>query len=366
MEPGAAASHALGGLSRRWHSDSIQGRPPQVFNRRMTAAIEEIRLAAPATTLERIVDGGRPLVLRGLCRDWPIVQLALESDTAFAKGLIGYDNGTPVDALLMPPGEGGIVGYNAHMDGFNYRHFRVSISQVLQRLAAYSLHDDAPGLAMQSALISGSLPDLLKTHSIAFLDPAVRPRLWMGNRVTTPAHYDSSHNLAVVACGRRRFTLFPPDQISNLYVGPIDFAPTVAAISLPRLDAVQDPRYPRLKDAMAHAQVAELEPGDAIYIPPVWWHHVESLEQLNALVNYWWRPAAFPGHVTEPGVNALLHCILAFRSLPRAERDAWKVVLDHYVFNDEEPAAHIPASRRGVLGPLTPEVVARLKELIAK
>jgi hypothetical protein len=332
----------------------------------MPAAIEELRPTGPAITLEGIVDGARPIVLRGLCRDWPLVKLALQSDTAFAQGLVAHDNGTPVDALLMPPDAHGVVGYNAAMDGFNYKHFRVSVTQVLQRLASYSRQDDIPGLAMQSALIQTSLPGLLESHSIPFLDPAIQPRLWMGNRVTTPAHFDSSHNLAVVVCGRRRFTLFPPDQVKNLYVGPLDFAPTAAAISLAPLDAVADARYPRLQGALDNAQVAELEPGDAIYIPPVWWHHVESLEQLNALVNYWWRPAAFPGHIAEPGLDALLHCILAFKSLPHPERDAWKVLLDHYVFGDEDPAAHIPSSRRGLLGPLTPEMVARLKQLMTK
>jgi hypothetical protein len=332
----------------------------------MPTAIEEVRLTGRAIALPEIVDGERPLVMRGLCRDWPIVALALQSDTAFAQDLARYDNGTPVDALLMPPGENGVIGYNAELDGFNYRHFRVTVTQVLQRLASYSRQDDAPGLAMQSALISQCLPGLQETHSLPLLDPGIQPRLWMGNRVTTPAHFDSSHNIAVVVCGRRRFTLFPPDQVSNLYVGPLDFAPTAAAISLPPLESTQDPRYPRLQHALAHAQVAELEPGDAIYMPPVWWHHVASLEQLNALVNYWWRPAAYPGHVAEPGLDALMHCILAFKSLPRAERDAWKTLLDHYVFADEDPAAHIPVARRGVLGPLTPELVAKLRQMIRR
>lgn len=329
----------------------------------MSAAIEEIRITGQAISLQEIVDREQPLVLRGLCHDWPIVALARQSDSAFAKGIAEYDNGTPVDALLIAPGAQGVIGYNAAMDGFNYEHFRVSVTDVLQRLAAYSRRDDVRGLAMQSALISSCLPGLLETHSAPFLDPNVQPRLWMGNRVTTPAHFDSYHNIAVVACGRRRFTLFPPEQVRNLYVGPLDFAPTAAAMSMPLLDASDDPRYPRLQDALAHAQVAELEPGDAIYIPPVWWHHVASLEQLNALVNYWWRTAAFPGHVAEPGLNALMHCILAYKSLPRAERDAWKTLLNHYVFADEDPAAHIPEARRGVLGPLTPEIVAKLKQL---
>lgn len=330
----------------------------------MPTAIEEIAPDGPPITAERLVDGGRPVVLRGLCRDWPLVALARQSDTAFAQALLGYDNGTPVDVLVMPPDEGGVVGYDARMDGFNYKRFRVTVTQVLQRLASYSRQQGAPGpgVAMQSALIADSLPGILDDHALPLLGPSARPRLWMGNRVTTPAHFDSSHNLAVVVCGRRRFTLFPPEQVRNLYVGPLDFAPTTAAISLPRLDDQDDPRFPRLREAIEHAQVAELEPGDAIYIPPVWWHHVESLETLNALVNYWWRPEAYPGHVAEPGLDALAHCILAFKSLPPAERSAWKALLDHYVFADEDPAAHIPASRRGILGPLTPEVVAKLKQ----
>jgi hypothetical protein len=279
---------------------------------------------------------------------------------------VGHDNGTPIDALLMPPDAGGVVGYNAAMDGFNYKHFRVSVTQVLQRLASYSRQDDMPGLAMQSALIQANLPGLLESHSIPFLDPAIQPRLWMGNRVTTPAHFDSSHNLAVVVCGRRRFTLFPPDQVKNLYVGPLDFAPTAAAISLAPLDAVPDERYPRMQDALADAQVArtgtrrcDLHPAGVVAPRRVTRTAQRAGELLVA-------PGSVPGPRRRTGLDALLHCILAFKSLPRAERDAWKVLLDHYVFSDEDPAAHIPSSRRGVLGPLTPETVARLKQLMAK
>lgn len=327
----------------------------------MPTPIEETPVTADALVMR-----GRPLVIRGLCREWPIVKLGRESDSAFAKEIVRHDNGTPVDVLRMPFGEDGIVGYTADLESFNYQHFRVTVSEVLQRLAAYSQQDQSPGLAMQSAQIAACLPTLLPSLLMPLLPPEVQPRLWMGNRVVTPAHFDSSHNIAVVACGRRKFTLFPPDQIANLYIGPLDFAPTVAAISVARLDAVDDPRYPKLREALDHAFVAELEPGDAIYIPPVWWHHVESLEQLNVLVNYWWRPAAYPGQVAEAGLEALAQCILAFRWMPPAERSAWRSVLEHYVFSDEDPAMHIPVSRRGVLGPLSPVVTAKLRKMAGK
>lgn len=329
------------------------------------AAVEEC-VAEPALTLNGIVGRERPLVMRGLCRNWPIVQLALESDTAFAQGVAARDNGTAVDTLLLSPAEQGYIGYNAAGDGFNYAHHRVSITQGLQRLAQYSRQSAAPGLAIQSALISACLPGFNADHALALLDATVQPRLWIGNRVTTPAHFDEFHNIACVVCGSRRFTLFAPDQVRNLYVGPLDFAPTGAAISMARLDRPDDPRFPRLKLALAQARVAELRPGDAIYIPPMWWHHVASLERLNALVNYWWKPRPAHGYAPDTALGCLLHCMLTFKALPPAERAAWQGLLDYYVFGDEDPAAHIPAERRGILGVLTPAQIDALRETIRR
>lgn len=330
------------------------------------AAIEECRDGDGSLALADLVGRARPLVIRGLCRDWPMVAWARQSDDAFARELARLDNGSEVDALLLPPGEGGVVGYNATFDGFNYEHHRVSIGQGLQRLAKYSRQPEAPGLAMQSALIADCLPGLLEAHAIPFLDRSVQPRIWIGNRVTTPAHFDEYHNVACVACGVRRFTLFAPEQARNLYVGPLDFAPTGAAIGIARLDRPEDPRFPRLKLALAEAQVAELHPGDAIYIPPMWWHHVESLQRINALVNYWWRPVPAGGHALGTALGCLMHSILAFRSLPPAERAAWRELLDYYVFGDEDPAAHLPAGRRGILGPLTPGQLAEVRASIRR
>ena len=131
----------------------------------MPAAIEEeVWRAGQGITLQGLVDGGRPRVLRGLCRDWPIVQLARQSDEAFAHYLARHDKGAPVDVLRIPPGEDGVVGYNAELTGFNYKHFRVSVTEVLQRLVHYSGLDDPPGLAMQSAVLSTFLPSFAPLH----------------------------------------------------------------------------------------------------------------------------------------------------------------------------------------------------------
>jgi hypothetical protein len=184
----------------------------------------------------------------------------------------------------------------------------------------------------------------------------------LGNAVTTPTHLDEWCNIACVVCGRRRFTLFPPEQVGNLYIGPLDFAPTGAPLSL--VDARQPDlaRYPKFRDALAAAQGAELEPGDAVYIPPLWWHHVESLATLNVLVNYWWHALARGGAVTDSAFGALLHGILSIRDLPVATREAWRALFEHYVFGpQQEVTAHIPAFRHGLLAALTPEAASTLR-----
>jgi hypothetical protein len=330
----------------------------------MPASIETFHYEGQPDALEAIVGGGRPRIIRGLVANWPLVQAARESDRSFAAQLMAADNGSPVDALLMPPEAEGVVGYRGDAEAFNFTHHRASVTQVLQRLLQFADAADAPGMALQSAPIAGCLPGLLEHHAMPLLDEAVKPRLWIGNRVTTPAHFDEYENIACVVCGVRRFTLFPPEQVRNLYIGPLDFAPTGAAISMARLDQLDDPRYPRLHEAMAHAQVAELEPGDAIYIPPMWWHHVASLGKLNALVNCWWKRTHGSALAPNTRLGGLLHCILLFKSLPAAERAAWRELLDYYVFDDEDPAAHIPAERRGWLGELDEEQSRKLLERI--
>ncbi|HEY9131459.1 MAG TPA: cupin-like domain-containing protein [Dyella sp.] len=331
----------------------------------MPATMEEFPFAGQSDALDRIVAQSRPLVIRGLVAEWPVVAAARQSDKAFATMLAGFDNGTPVDALVMPAAEEGVIGYGADGTQFNFSHQRASVSQGLSKLLQLD-ERGAPGVAMQSAPIAACLPGFLEQHTVPFLGPRIEPRIWIGNRVTTPAHFDEYHNIACVVCGVRRFTLFPPEQIGNLYIGPLDYAPTGAAISVARLDRLDDPRYPRLRTALEHAVVADLEPGDAIYIPPMWWHHVASLNKLNALVNYWWKQSHGQGLVPQTRIGGLLHAILLYRSLPEAEREAWRVLFDHYVFGADDPGAHIPPERRGWLGELDTEQSIRLLEAIRR
>ncbi|QJR16776.1 cupin-like domain-containing protein [Usitatibacter palustris] len=309
----------------------------------------------------------QPAVLRGLVSNWPAVARGRESPEAIASYLQGFDSGAPVDVLTMPPHVRGRIFYTEDMSGFTYTRDRVAVSKVATQLVRYAKFDNRPGIAAQSALISECLPRFKEENVLPLLDATVEPRIWLGSAVTTPAHLDESNNIACVVTGRRRFTLFPPEQAANLYIGPLDYAPTGTPISLVDFKHPDFDRYPKFRDALAAAHVADLEPGDAIYIPTLWWHHVESLEKVNMLVNYWWK-----GHVGSAAqggsaLDVLLLALLNLRHLPPEHRAAWRAIFDHYIFSaTEDVSSHIPAHRHGVLGPISPEFAKEVREFLVK
>ena len=208
------------------------------------------------------------------------------------------------------------------------------------------------------------LPGFRGHNDLALGDEDALASIWIGNRTRIAAHQDVPDNIACVVAGRRRVTLFPPDQLRNLYIGPLDFTPAGQAISLVDFAAPDLERFPRFAEAMRHAQVAELGPGDAVFIPSMWWHHMEGLDAFNALVNYWWRDA--PGWMDTP-MNVLMYALMTLRDLPAHERETWREVFRHYVFEaDADTAGHIPDTARRVLSPLDEDRARELRARLLK
>jgi hypothetical protein len=175
-------------------------------------------------------------------------------------------------------------------------------------------------------------------------------RIWLGHASNVSAHYDTADNLACVVAGRRRFTLYPPDLIAGLYVGPIDNTMAGQPVSLAASSPRDDVKYPRFATVRDQAMTAELQPGDALYLPKLWWHQVEATSPFNALVNYWWD--AFAAGPDAP-YTAMLLAMITIAERPAPEREAWKALFGHYVFRDNgHPLAHLPAEQHGILGPL--------------
>jgi len=303
-----------------------------------------------------------PLVMRGLVADWPLVEHGRESNAALSRYLLGFYNNAPVKAFVTEPGSGGRIFYTDGLVEHNFRQIETRLDWVLDKLAEYENAQNPPTVYMGSSALDLYLPGLSAENRLEQGDSRATVRIWIGNRTTVAAHYDVFDNIACVCAGRRRFTLFPPEQLRNLYVGPIDFTPAGQSISLVDLKDPDFERFPKFAEALEHAQSAVLEPGDAIFVPSMWWHHVEGLESFNILVNHWWRD--LPAHMGPPG-DALLHAILNIRDLPEEQRKAWQVFFNHYVFESgSDTTDHIPPDRRGVLGELDDNSARQIRALL--
>jgi hypothetical protein len=315
------------------------------------------------TFTSEILPAAVPVVLEGLVSEWPVVRAARDSRLALARALRGFDAGARPHVIEAPAAAGGRIFYREDLGGFNFTRVPAGISATIDRLLQLADVAEPPALFLESMPAAAYLPGFAAAHPMPLLDERVAPRVWIGNAVKVNTHFDLTYNIACVAGGRRRFTLFPPDQIGNLYVAPLDFTPSGAPVSLVQLTHPDAARFPRFTEALRHALQAELGPGDALFIPYGWWHHVESLTPFNVLVNYWWNEA------TDHGAphGALLHALLTIRDLPPDQRAVWSEIFAQLVFADPESAlAHLPASQRGMLAPPSPERSRKLREILAR
>ncbi len=326
-------------------------------------------VAPDAIPYAELLAGQAPVILRGVARTWPLVAAARAADTAAIAYLRAFDSGQPVVGFTGPPAIQGRFHYDAGLTGFNFAGARIGLADFLARIGA-SLEAPCPeSLYVGSADLDRHLPGFRAANDLPLDDPmfvhGVLASIWIGNRTTAHAHHDMSHNLAVCAAGRRRFTLFPPDQVANLYPGPLEPTPGGQVISMVDFADPDFDRHPRFREAMAAAQVAELEPGDLLFYPALWWHHVEALERFNVLVNYWWNEA--PAFLDTPQTT-LLHAMLSLRDRSDAEKAGWKAMFDYYVFGPAgRAAAHLPAHAQGPLAPIDATLARRLRaQLINK
>jgi hypothetical protein len=326
---------------------------------RVERSVREVAVDRAGQLPGAVIGSSEPLLLKGLVRHWPIVQAAEKSLSEAESYLLGYYKGATVNAVYGEPGHRGRIFYNDDLSGFNFQAVPARLDKVLDEIRGQSHAESPAGVYMGSTSVDDVLPGFRSENDIELegFEPLVF--IWMGNRSRIAAHHDLPDNIACCAAGRRRFTLFPPGEIANLYPGPIDFTPAGQTISMVDFEEPDFERFPRFRKALEQAQVAELEPGDAVYIPSMWWHHVEGQDDLNVLVNYWWRPV--PAWMDTPA-NVLEYALLAMRDLPRKEREAWRSIFDFYVFDfEEDSVAHIPEERRGMLAPMDDTLARTLR-----
>jgi hypothetical protein len=322
-------------------------------------SIQQWQKTASDSLPEGLLENAKPVVLRGFIAHWPIISHAQTNHRALQSYLLEYYNGVDVHVMRSDAKYKGRLFYNEDLSGFNFSRNKQKLTEVFSELNDH-LPPDSATVYVGSTAVNSVFPGLRNDNDLSCLPSNALASIWMGNQTRIAAHYDAPDNIACVVAGQRRFTLFAPEQIDNLYVGPIDFTPAGQPASLVDFHQIDYRRFPKFKYALDASESAILAPGDAIYIPANWWHHVEALSDFNVLVNYWWRQVE--DYIGVPG-DALLHAMLAIKTLPAPQKKAWQHIFDHYIFHDN-PHAHIPPKMLGLLGDVDATVARRLRALL--
>jgi hypothetical protein len=331
------------------------------------ASIRTVDAAIFASTerfRREIVEPCEPVVVRQLVRHWPLVEAAADSPASLRAYLARFATPARAEAFVGRAEIAGRYAYGPDLETFNFTRVESDLIGAVDRILANAADPGAPTLYLGSLEASVFLPGFAAENALGALPPSIGPRIWIGNASNISCHNDTYDNVACVAAGHRRFTLYPPDALPDLYVGPLEFTMAGRPISLAASSAAGDSRYPRFVLAQERALVAELGPGDAIYLPKLWWHQVEAMDRVNVLVNYWWD--AFMSGPDAPE-TAMMLALIAIAERPAREREAWRAFFDHYVFRgDGHPLAHLSPEKHGILGPLSSGNYGRIRAMIMK
>jgi len=330
---------------------------------KVSRKVREIEGVAPgAVPWGELMAAEQPALMKGLVRDWPLARTKLPQDSI--DYLKSFYQGRPVVAFIARPELKGRFSYTSDATRLDFQSERGPLDQYLGRLLDHLEEIDASAIYIGSTDVDLFLPGFRAANDLVLNHPmfAANPPMvgaWIGNRTVALAHHDMSHNVACVAVGRRRFTLFPPEQVENLYPGPLEPTPGGQVVTMADIHAPDYKRFPKLREALAAAQVAEMEPGDALFYPAMWWHQVEALESFNVMINYWWNTS--PRYMDTPQTT-LLHALLSLRDRSEQEKRAWRAMFDYYVFGPaDKAAAHLPEAARGNLAPLDEDMARRLR-----
>ena len=314
--------------------------------------VELVTGLTPETIPPSVFDSSVPLILKGLVNSWPLIK-QVQNISELQSHLLNFYQGMPTTCFIADKTTHGRYFYDECLNGLNFSKQTVLFDQLL----ANNDENNQRHFYIGSVNIDQFLPRLSTDNNIPSLIPhSPVASIWMGNESRIAAHQDLPKNLACCVSGKRTFTLFPPEQIANLYIGPLDFTPAGQPISMVDFHNPDLELFPKFSEALKHAQVAELEPGDALFLPSMWWHHIEASESFNVLINYWWQQQNL--HAGAP-MDALMHSLLNIKNLPASQKQAWQALFDYYVFNNQaDQDKHIPEDKRGILDTNT-EISAR-------
>ena len=247
LESVLAVRHALRGLAP---SERFRG-----IERRSNVAREEF--------LERYYVANRPVILLGLMKNW---KARSRWTPEYLNAVCGDETVEIMSGREKDPRYE--INSNAHKT-------KCRFSEYIDRVVNGGRSNDYYLVANNDLLSRESMKCLYEDMVLfpEYLDGGARDGcvfLWFGPAGTvTPLHHDLLNILLAQVCGRKRIVMIPPEQTHLVY----NETGVYSEVDPGRPDYA---RFPRFREVKPYCVV--LRPGEVLFIPVGWWHHVEALD----------------------------------------------------------------------------------------
>lgn len=189
---------------------------------------------------------------------------------------------------ILPPEQKGAFRLGDDLKPtFSFRSKKAPFSAFADEVKAYLFDPGRGTLYLQSQPIDAFAAQLGALDLFEGFEPLTAPRFWIGSgRQKIGLHNDPYNNIIALFSGRKRLILAPPEELPNLYPAPFDRRLGGVFSSLVDVYAPDFEKCPRFRNTVKNIRIAVLEPGEFLYLPPLWWHAVES-DTFNVGINCW-------------------------------------------------------------------------------
>ncbi|MCR6653479.1 MAG: cupin-like domain-containing protein [Cellvibrionaceae bacterium] len=139
----------------------------------------------------------KPVLLKGVVTEWPLVKAGLESTASAIEFLKKRYSGKPAAAYFADANTGGYLSYNRDVSQLNFKTHRADLHMVLDELLEFSCKSNSPVRYIPSNIAEVFFPGVREEHELSFNkecfvnvpmvpgDPLYG--IWIGNQTTSPA-----------------------------------------------------------------------------------------------------------------------------------------------------------------------------------
>jgi hypothetical protein len=213
---------------------------------------------------------GVPVVIKNLSHDWPA---STKWNWDYFKQLVG-DKKVPLYNNVKSD------AYTPINTADDYKTFGEYIDMIKSgpaawRIFLFNIFDHAPQLIKDFSWPEHLMKGFVKKYPMLFTG---------GAGSITHMHYDIdlSHILHTQFAGRKRVLMFPHNEQYKLYRKPFEVLSLADFSHYYEQDGTPDyEKFPALKLAEGFDFI--LEPGDTLFMPAGYWHHMEYLDSGFAM-----------------------------------------------------------------------------------